>query len=280
MKRIYAIAVLSLLLFTPKSSFATGYVFKVGSPYHDKQNICADKQSTYEVDQCLAQHIPDVQNELKNTISMITKSIFLDDVNYDLDNFKVINESWHKNMDNFCYDYIKKYYYPGTIYRSQSLYCERVMTRQRSALLRTLFLNEGDHLDFLISSSGLCAESDTEHECLINNVDHARKIFNFTMSNLLRDESKYEDDYKESFLSLDTWKNIIILNKNIHETWLSNMNTLCHEYLKNMNNDNKLYYIKALQCEFISYEGRSRLLYNIFYPQLHFLDFPEKPQNH
>lgn len=147
------------------------------------------------------------------------------------------------------------------------------MNKQRERLLRALFLDESDHLNYLIRSGGLCSEDDEERACLVRNVEYAHTVFNFTTDNVVKDVDK-SIDKKEKSTTNDDEKEITILRKNIYETWLANMGTLCHDYLKIVYPDNAISEEKSLQCELISYEGRSRLIHTLFYQRFRYREFP------
>ncbi len=279
MKHIYVMAVILLLLFTPNPLFAFGYDLKDGQPYHEGEKVCWNMSSSQEAQLCLAEYAYDAKGDLENTIKTIISSGVLGSGEQSTDEFELMNKAWNKNMENFCYDYITKLYFPGSIYRSKSERCVFLMTKQRNRLFRALFLNENDHFNFLIRSGRMCTENDEGRDCLVRNVDYSREIFDFTTDGIVDDVEKSVDE-KVGDLRKGTEKEIAILRKNIYETWLSNMNTLCHNYIKSIYSDNFISEMKSLQCELISYEGRSRLIHTLFYRGYRDRVFPEKPQKH
>ena len=215
MKRVYVVAVISLFLFTPKASFALGYDLLDGPPYHEGENVCLNTFSPEEAQLCLAPYAYDAKEGLENAIKKITDSEVVVSAGKYTDYFELMNEAWKKNMEDFCYDYITKLYFPGSIYKSKSTNCRFLMTKQRCRLLRALFFNESDHLNYLIRSGGLCSKDDEEHVCLARNVKHAREIFNFTTDGIVDDVDKSIDE-KLGDLRKDTEKNIAILRRNIY----------------------------------------------------------------
>ncbi len=217
MKHIYVMAVTLLLFLTPKPSFAFGYDLQDGPPFHPGEDVCLNTSSSEEAQLCLGNYTPDAQKRLEQTVQRILEILMYGskEEKNTIDRFKLINKSWRKNMEDFCYDYMTYLYFPGSIYKSKWGRCELFMTNQRSRLLRALFLNESDHLNSLIRSGGLCAEDDAERDCLVRNVDYAREIFNFTTDGIVDDVEKSVDE-KLGDLRKDTEKNIAILRRNIY----------------------------------------------------------------
>ena len=120
-------------------------------PYHDYEKICREVEGTYQIMECLLDHLSKAERSLQKVVSMLLLSrqdesgLSPEDRarhERDADNLKAAQEAWETERSRTCDQMLFEYWLPGSLSKTEPVRCSYLMTRERERLLRIIFYRE------------------------------------------------------------------------------------------------------------------------------------------
>jgi len=124
--------------------------------YPDGERVCASVGDGSAVRSCLQNHLNQARESLNDAISDLKKFWETDDndpicrkkeYEKNIKNFRESQKSWKKYVEKTCDTFLLEYWFPGSIYKTETIKCNYLLTKEREIILRILFKRQFEFIE-------------------------------------------------------------------------------------------------------------------------------------